>query len=85
MQKQFLLVVLLLVAAVSCKPEPLQGNILRCLGEIGNTIKDITKLIITIKEKGDMISILTVIGEVAGKIQPLMQECSNPICLTDAQ
>ncbi|EAR97484.1 hypothetical protein TTHERM_00437330 (macronuclear) [Tetrahymena thermophila SB210] len=85
MQKQFLIIALLLIASVSSKPDLLQGNILRCLGTIGNSVKDITSLIAVIAEKGDLVSILKAIGNVFGQIQPLMQECSNPICLTEAQ
>ncbi|KAL4446396.1 hypothetical protein ABPG74_001137 [Tetrahymena malaccensis] len=84
MQKQIFIISLLLIISVSSKPDLLQGNILRCFGEIGKTIKGITSLIVAIKQD-DLVPILKAIGEVAGQIQPLVQECSNPICLAEAQ
>ncbi|EAR97486.1 hypothetical protein TTHERM_00437350 (macronuclear) [Tetrahymena thermophila SB210] len=84
MQKQFI-IALLLIIAVTSKPDLLQGNLLRCLGQIGKTVKQVTDLLATIQEKKDKAKILRAVGQIAGQIQPLMEECSNPMCLFEAQ
>ncbi|EAR92672.1 hypothetical protein TTHERM_00320180 (macronuclear) [Tetrahymena thermophila SB210] len=87
MQKNLLFItaILLLISFSCSKPDRNLGNILKCFAQIGDTIKDITILIAQIKEKEDLSTILKSIGNVAGQIRPLLQQCSNPICLDDAQ
>ncbi|EGR31758.1 hypothetical protein IMG5_102580 [Ichthyophthirius multifiliis] len=81
--KLILISLFLTFALTFTPPQPLQGNILRCVGEIGNAVEDITKLITSCMSK-QVSSIITDIGKVAGRLQPLMKECSNANCLTDA-
>ncbi|EAR84615.1 hypothetical protein TTHERM_00648840 (macronuclear) [Tetrahymena thermophila SB210] len=87
MQKKLLFItaIILLISFSQSKPDRNLGNLLRCFAQIGDTIKDVATLVATIQAKKDASAILKSIGDVSGQIRPLMQECSNPICLTDAK
>ncbi|EAR84614.1 hypothetical protein TTHERM_00648830 (macronuclear) [Tetrahymena thermophila SB210] len=87
MQKKLLFItaIILLISFSQSKPDRNLRNILRCFSQIGDTIKDITTLVATIQEKKDISAVLKSIGDVSSQIRPLMYECSNPICLIDAQ
>ncbi|EAR97908.1 hypothetical protein TTHERM_00280980 (macronuclear) [Tetrahymena thermophila SB210] len=87
MQKTLLFItaIFLLISFSHSRPNRNLGNILNCFAQIGDAIEDITTLVASIQENEDISVILESIGNVSGQIKPLVQECSNPICLVDAQ
>ncbi|KAL4454651.1 hypothetical protein ABPG74_021856 [Tetrahymena malaccensis] len=87
MQRQFLFIttVILLISFSYSKPDRNLGNILQCIGQIGDAIKDFNYLATSITEDKNMASIIQSIQQVSNQVQPLVSKCSNPICLDDAK
>ncbi|KAL4454652.1 hypothetical protein ABPG74_021857 [Tetrahymena malaccensis] len=87
MQRQLLFIttVFLLISFSYSKPDRNLGNILKCFAQIGNTVKDIGTLATSVMEAGNVPMILKSMGNISAQLKPLMEKCSNPICLDDAK
>ncbi len=48
---------------------------------MGTTSKKIAELVAIFATTKNPKDIISLIGQVAGKLDPLMRECSNPICV----
>ncbi|EGR31648.1 hypothetical protein IMG5_105320 [Ichthyophthirius multifiliis] len=80
----FLLITLQIITRQHNIPNKLQGNILKCFAEIGKASVNIGQLAAIIATTKDTVQITNSVGKIFGSLDPLMRECSNPICLKEA-